>query len=69
MVNTKRDWLICGRVALYKCNVSRWAISEQLLSPRSESELGAISHNNFVQSYYIDIVYITIGTKPIHSHL
>jgi hypothetical protein len=29
-MNTKRDWLICGHVALDKCNVSRRVTSEKL---------------------------------------
>jgi hypothetical protein len=32
-VNTKYDWLLCGHVTLDKCNVSRRATSEKLLSP------------------------------------
>jgi hypothetical protein len=31
-VNTTRDWLICGHVALDICNVSRRATSEKLIS-------------------------------------
>jgi hypothetical protein len=32
-MNTKRDWLICGHVALDKCNVSRRATSEKFSAP------------------------------------
>ncbi len=32
-----RDWLICGHVALDKCNVSSRATSKQLLPPRKQN--------------------------------
>ncbi len=32
-----RDWLICGHVALDKCNVSRRATSKQLLPTRKQN--------------------------------
>ena len=30
-MNIKRDWLVCDRVALHKCNVRRPATCEKLL--------------------------------------
>ena len=42
-MNTKRDWLFCGHVALDKCNVSRWEqvknilIVENFICQRSKS--------------------------------
>ncbi len=35
--NTIRDWLICGHVALDKCNVSRRETSKQLLPARKQN--------------------------------
>ena len=32
-----RDWLICGHVALEKCNVSPGATSKQLLPSRKQN--------------------------------
>jgi hypothetical protein len=34
-VNTKRDWLTCGHVALDKCNVSRWVNNFSLVRLRT----------------------------------
>ncbi len=35
--NAIRDWLICGNVALDKCNVCRRATSKQLLPSRKQN--------------------------------
>ena len=53
-----RDWLICGHVALDKCNVSRRATSKQLLPARKQNGFELACLKMFFQVYLR-----TLGSK------
>ena len=49
-----RDWLICGHVALDKCNVSSGATSKQLLPSRKQMAALNLQVYKFFSSLFKD---------------